>query len=214
MEQNYSLYVDIKKYLVDHIFNVILPRNNKCNMASLGAIASFSKGKNISKKDLSDNGFPCITYGELYTYYNEIIDSVKSKTSLDKNDLILTSKNDVIIPGYGETAIDLANAACILEDNIAICKNTIIIKTQLDGIFLSFYLNYKRKEIAKYVQGGSIMYININDLKKVNLLIPPLKDQRKINKILSSVNKKIELTNKQINLMKTYKKGLLQKMFC
>ena len=34
----------------------------------LGKIAKFSKGKGISKSDISENGkFECIRYGELYT---------------------------------------------------------------------------------------------------------------------------------------------------
>ncbi len=48
----------------------------------LGEIASFSKGKGISKADISDNGTTeCIRYGELYTTYGETIIDVKSKTS-------------------------------------------------------------------------------------------------------------------------------------
>jgi len=40
----------------------------------LGDIVDFYKGKGISREDLSDNGTPCILYGELYTTYGEIID--------------------------------------------------------------------------------------------------------------------------------------------
>jgi len=49
----------------------------------LGDVATFAKGKGISKSDISNNGkFECIRYGELYTHYNEIIKDIISKTNL------------------------------------------------------------------------------------------------------------------------------------
>ncbi|MGL4511311.1 restriction endonuclease subunit S, partial [Cetobacterium sp.] len=54
----------------------------------LGEIAKFSKGKNIAKIDISEEGFECIRYGELYTKYNEVIKEVTSKTNLKETDLI------------------------------------------------------------------------------------------------------------------------------
>ena len=41
---------------------------------NLGEVATFSKGKGISKSDISENGITeCIRYGELYTLYGETI---------------------------------------------------------------------------------------------------------------------------------------------
>ena len=49
-------------------------------------IASFGKGKSLSKKDISKEGHPCILYGELYTKYGPITTKVYNKTNkLDKN---------------------------------------------------------------------------------------------------------------------------------
>ena len=56
----------------------------------LGEIAKFSKGKGISKEDISETGeTECIRYGELYTTYNETIDTVFSKTNIDTSHLVL-----------------------------------------------------------------------------------------------------------------------------
>ena len=49
----------------------------------LGEIATFSKGKGISKSEIAENGtIECIRYGELYTHYKEVITEIKSKTNI------------------------------------------------------------------------------------------------------------------------------------
>ncbi len=89
------------------------------NESKLGSIATFSKGKGIAKGDISSNGInKCIRYGELYTYYNELAENIKSSTNLDVNNLILSCLNDVLIPASGESAIDLATATCVKESEI------------------------------------------------------------------------------------------------
>ena len=37
----------------------------------------------------------CVRYGELYTKYGEIIYDIYSKTDLNKNELVLSDKNDI-----------------------------------------------------------------------------------------------------------------------
>ena len=50
----------------------------------LDNVFKFYKGKGISKIELSEEGIPCIIYGELYTKYREVIGVVKSKTNIKK----------------------------------------------------------------------------------------------------------------------------------
>ncbi|MBU6361660.1 MAG: hypothetical protein WCR08_08480 [Gammaproteobacteria bacterium] len=87
----------------------------------LGDVASFFKGKGISKADVSPNAYsPCIRYGELYTRYSEVVDDVYSKTDVADADLFLSQRHDVIIPASGETKLDIAKASCVMWDNIAL----------------------------------------------------------------------------------------------
>jgi len=84
-------------------------------------VAKFSKGKGVSKSDISPNGAqPCIRYGELYTHYSETIESVISYTDISSDDLVLSEANDVIIPASGETQVDIATASCVLKSGIAL----------------------------------------------------------------------------------------------
>src|SRR5690606_39148145 len=181
----------------------------------LGEIATFTKGKNISKSDIVENGeIECIRYGELYTDYGEIINNIVSRTNLSKNDLVFSKTNDVIIPSSGETQLDIATASCVMKDNIALGGDLNIIRTKNNGIFISYYLNNKKKkDIASLAQGNSVVHLYNHQLKTLLLNIPSLAEQQKIASFLSAVDKKIDQLQQKQHLLEQYKKGVMQQLF-
>jgi type I restriction enzyme, S subunit len=181
----------------------------------LGDFASLYKGKGISKDDIVDNGLlECIRYGELYTTYNEIIKNVVSKTNLPPLDLFLSEYNDVIIPASGETQIDIATASCVLKSGVALSGDLNVIRSSMNGVFLSFYLNSKKKfDIARLSQGSSVMHLYSSQLKLLKLTIPTLPEQQKIASFLSAVDEKIQQLSRKKELLEQYKKGVMQQLF-
>ena len=181
----------------------------------LGNIAKFSKGKGISKSDITENGkFECIRYGELYTVYGETISTILSRTDLDSKNLIFSSYNDIIIPASGETQLDIATASCVLKDGVALGGDLNIIKTDNNGVFLSYYLNNSKKEdIASLAQGVSVVHLYSSQLSTLNLNLPTLPEQTRIANFLSSVDEKLNLLKEKKALLEEYKKGIMQKIF-
>ncbi len=181
----------------------------------LNDVAEFRKGKGISKSDIIDDGdLECIRYGELYTTYNELIVNVVSKTNLPLKGLELSEYNDVIIPASGETQLDIATASCVLKSGVALSGDLNIIRSSLNGIFLSFYLNNKKKlEIAKLAQGSSVVHLYSSQLKSLKLNIPTLPEQQKIASFLTAVDEKIQQLSRKKELLSQYKKGVMQQLF-
>lgn len=181
----------------------------------LGDIAKFLKGKGISKADIIKNGkSECIRYGELYTHYHETIRDVISRTDTDPSNLVFSKKNDVIIPSSGETRLDIAKASCVLKEGIALGGDLNILRTKNNGVFLSYYLNFgKKQEIAALAQGVSVVHLYSSQLATLALHIPTIGEQKKIADFLTMLDEKINDSTKQIEFAQTYKKGLLQKMF-
>ncbi|MDQ1806306.1 restriction endonuclease subunit S, partial [Chryseobacterium sp. CKR4-1] len=181
----------------------------------LGEIAKFSKGKGISKSDIEENGVTeCIRYGELYTHYREVINEIRSTTNIDKSTLVLSEENDVIIPASGETTIDIATASCVLKSGIALGGDLNIIKTKINGIFLSYYLNSKKKiEIANLAQGISVVHLYSSQLASLSLSLPKLNEQNRISSFLALLDKRIQTQNKIIEQLETLIKGLSEKLF-
>lgn len=182
---------------------------------SLDEVATILKGKGISKADIVEDGeFPCIRYGELYTHYNETISTVKSYTNSNPKDLILSKANDVIIPASGETQIDIAKASCVLESGVALGGDLNIIRSKINGVFLSYYLNNaKKKDIAQMAQGIAVVHLYPNQLKTLKLQIPNPKEQQKIALCLSSLDELIKAQEERIEQLKQHKKGLMQGLF-
>ncbi len=167
----------------------------------LHEIAELSKGIGISKEQLSENGTPCILYGELYTKYkSEIISKIISKTDIEKSKLKHSKQNDVIIPCSGETAIDIAVARCVPFDNVLLGGDMNVIRLhKYDGAFMAYQLNGKRKtDIAKLAQGVSVVHLYGENLKSIKTYNPSLQEQQKIVKLLSMLDERLEVQNKII----------------
>ena len=182
----------------------------------LSDIADLYKGTGISKDQLSDEGEPCILYGELYTKYkSETIEKVISKTNIENTKLVRSKANDVIIPCSGETAEDIATARCVLNDNILLGGDLNIIRLRgYDGIFMSYQLNGKRKyDIAKVAQGVSVVHLYGEHLKGVKTVNPCLEEQKKIASLLALLDERIATQNKIIDKLQSLIKGISNRIF-
>ena len=181
----------------------------------LHEIAELSKGIGISKEQLSENGTPCILYGELYTKYkSEIISKIISKTDIEKSKLKHSKQNDVIIPCSGETAIDIAVARCVPFDNVLLGGDLNVIRLhKYDGAFMAYQLNGKRKtDIAKLAQGVSVVHLYGENLKSIKTYNPSLQEQQKIVKLLSMLDERLEVQNKIIEKLQSLIKGIRNNM--
>lgn len=180
----------------------------------LGEIAMFLRGSGVSKSDIVDNGNrEAIRYGELYTVYNEKVSLVKSRINGSQRDT-LSNKNDVILPSSGETAIDISTATFVGKDGVALGGDLNIVRTQESGLFLSYYLNHrKRYDIAKLAQGISVVHLYASDLKTLQIQLPIMEEQQKIAAFLAAVDKRVALLERKVQQLEAYKRGVMQRLF-
>ena len=185
------------------------------DITRLREIADFSKGKGISKSEVDENGITeCIRYGELYTIYGEVISEIKSKTNVPTENLVLSEANDVIIPASGETQIDIATASCVQKSGVALGGDLNIIKTSNNGIFLSYYLNSKRKmEIARLAQGISVVHLYSSQLASLEIHLPGLEEQSIVASFFSILSERISTQNKIIAQLESLMRCLREKLF-
>ena len=80
--------------------------------------------------------------------------------------------------------------------------------------FLAYYLNSQEftKQLSKSY-GNSFRVLSSSAIRSTMLNIPCLEEQQQIVAILGTITRKIELNNKQIDLVKNLKQALMQQLF-
>jgi len=68
------------------------------------------------------------------------------------------------------------------------------------------------KNILKFINGGTRAKLNQSDLREIEILSPPLPEQKKIVSILTSVDEVIEKTQSQIDKLQDLKKGTMNEL--
>lgn len=184
-------------------------------VVKLENLADIKKGKGLSKGKLDDNGkFNCILYGELYTKYSEIINTVDSKTN--ENEGIRSEIGDILIPASTTTnALDLAIASCVNKENILLGGDINILRTKkkYNSKFLAYYLtNAKKHELARVAQGITIVHLYGKDFKKLNICLPEISEQNNIVNIFEVAENEINLLENKLQALKKQKKFLLNNL--
>ena len=179
----------------------------------LGDVFQFFKPGGLKKEDLNENGNTyCIHYGHLFTEYNEVIYQVKFKT--DKKGF-LSKNGDILMPSSDVTPLGLAKASALLLDDVLLGGDINILRAKSDvsSEFFSYTINYHKKKILDKVSGTTVKHIYIRDIVENQYYTPSLPEQQKIASFLSSIDEKINLTDKKLELLKQYKQGVMQQIF-
>ena len=178
-------------------------------------VASITKGKRVSKADITKGGAtPCIRYAELYTHYREVIHEVVSRTNVPHEGLMLSQPEDVIVPASGETKVDIARAACVLPERVALGSDLNILRSDLYGPFFSYLLNSPlRHTIARLAQGDSVAHLYPKQLSQVWLAYPLRLEQQKIAYCLGSLDDLIAAEGQKLDALRQHKQGLMQQLF-
>ena len=184
------------------------------NLASLG---EFSKGKGISKSQLSEKGLPCIRYGEIYTTHHFVIKQFHSfiDEEIAKQSQPL-SKNDLLFAGSGETVDEIGKCVAYLGDEEAYAGGDIIIlsPTNADSLYLSYCLNSDIiiKQRRKFGQGNAVVHIYAASLGKLMVPMPPKEEQKQIARIFSLLDNKIDVLEEKRSKFLRLKQGLMQQL--
>ncbi len=80
----------------------------------------------------------------------------------------------------------------------------------LDQNFIDQLLLTSQNEIYKLGRGVAQKNLNVEDFKKINLILPPLPEQKKIATILTSLDDEIKKVGEMIEKSEDMKKGLIK----
>ena len=119
---------------------------------------------------------------------------------ISKGNLLVVTRT-----GVGKVAIAPFDIA-ISQDITGVILNS---QKTFNG-FIYWYLDYKASRLRSIIQGTSISGLLRGDLESFLIPLPPVKEQKKIAKILTSINDEIQKESNHRDRLNSLKKGLMQ----
>ena len=158
---------------------------------------AYLQGKNIKNGSVDATGL---------VFVNDEFHKKQSKSKLKVDDILMVQSGHV-----GECAVveaEYENANC----------HALIVMTPKAGVSSKFYIYFFHSEVGrrlihKITTGNTIKHILTSDLKPLVVFAPLLEEQQKIASFLSSVDSKITKLREKRELLETYKRGMMQKLF-
>lgn len=164
----------------------------------LGDVANdMYRGSGIKRDQVTESGFPCVRYGEIYTTYNIAFDCCVSHT----DETVITSPKyfetgDILFAITGESVEEIGKSIAYLGKEKCMSGGDIVVmKHSQNPKYLSYALS-SPKAIKQKGYGKTklkVVHTNIPSLKEVSIPIPPLSEQQEIVEYLDSSFAKIDM---------------------
>ncbi|WJI08800.1 restriction endonuclease subunit S [Methanobacterium sp. CWC-01] len=210
LEKNQELWETYKKGMMQQIFSQKLRFKDEngedypdWEEKRLGEVAHFLDGRRIPLKssDRAKRRGP-------YPYYGAsgIIDYIDDY--IFDEELVLLAEDGANIITRSSRLAFLAKGKYWVNNHAHVIKGL----PEINQYFLCEQL--ERVNYAKYNTGTAQPKLNNKVCLKIPIKIPKIEEQEKIASILSKIDEKIEQLDKELEINREFKKGLLQQMFC
>jgi type I restriction enzyme S subunit len=121
-------------------------------------------------------------------------------------------KGAVVVAMYGATAAKVAYTQIDLTTNQACC-NLIIDDNKADSQFVYYYIQSSYEELLNLACGAAQQNLSVGVIADFPILLPPLDEQKRIVSILSSLDDKIDLLNRENSTLEAMAETLFRQWF-
>jgi len=156
-----------------------------------------NRGRNPKYYD--NEAYPVIDNVMIKNNYHPNINEATRFIDQDTHDNFLRGYLEPNIPIMTLVGGGIGNVSLSIDDKSVIVQNTIGFKTKpevLDSIYLYYWFLYKHDELIQFNRGSGQPSIRKTDIENMNIELKDINYQRKVSKILSEIDEKIELNNK------------------
>ena len=181
----------------------------------LDELSKLSSGGTPSRnnKDYWDGEIPWITTGEInFNIINRSVEYI-SNEGLKNSSAKLFPRDTILIAMYGQGKTRGKSAILGIEATTNQACAAILPTNENNQNFIYHYLVREYDNLRTISNEGSQKNLSLGLLKEVKVTIPSLEEQEKIASFFSLIDKKISLQSEKVEMLKEYKKGMMQKIF-
>ncbi|NQT09337.1 restriction endonuclease subunit S [Candidatus Bathyarchaeota archaeon] len=167
-----------------------------------------------NQSDYYNGNIPWVKSTELN--YGIISDTEEhiSKRALEESNAKIYPTGTLLIAMYGLEAVGTRGRCAILGVNAATNQAIAAIqpKKQILPRFLYYFYQQMGNLIMKYAEGTKRKNLSLSIMKKIPIIVPPIKEQEKIVKIVENQDDRIKIENHKMNQLNILKQGLMQSL--
>lgn len=148
------------------------------------------RGSGIKRDQTTEEGIPCVRYGEIYTTYGIWFDKCASHTSLD---YVPSPKyfehGDILFVITGESVEDIAKStAYVGHEKCLAGGDIVVVKHNQNPKYLSYALatTEARKQKSAGKVKSKVVHSSVPAIEQLKIPVPPMEVQDEIVKILDN----------------------------
>ena len=171
----------------------LLTFDDTVKRVKLGEVGEFIRGNGLQKKDFVEEGFPCIHYGQIHTYYGTFTTKTKSFVADPLySKLKKAHTGDLIIATTSEDAEGVCKAVAWLgKEDVAVSGDAYIFRHSQNPKYVAYlfqteqFLKYKKRAAT----GTKVIRVSGESMANFEFPLPPLSVQERIVSILDRFDK-------------------------
>lgn len=146
------------------------------------------RGAGIKREEVSEDGMPCIRYGEIHTTYNIWFDDCISHADESKQvSRKYAEKGDILFAITSEDVPFVGNSVAYLgNERILVGGDIVVMKHNQDPKYMAYALSTSDaiKQKGKGKVKSKVVHTNVPSLQEIVIPIPSMTEQKRIASIL------------------------------
>ncbi|WP_422122334.1 restriction endonuclease subunit S [Planococcus sp. X10-3] len=194
------------------------PEWEEAALADLGTTYTGLSGK--TKEDFGHGEASFVTYVNVFNNLKASIDGLQSVDLSDGKNQNAVGQGDILFTTSSETPheVGMASYWAFDQNNVflnSFCFGLRLTSDLINAEFLTYLLRSPiyRAVITLLAQGSTRFNISKTGLMKMKVLIPSSEEQRKIVRVLSQIDTKLDKEQEKLMVLEEQKKGFMQGMF-
>ena len=189
-----SAELSARRKQYEYYRDTLLKFDDKIPQVTLKDIATdIYRGSGIKRDEVTEEGIPCVRYGEIYTTYNTWFKDCVSHT---KEDYVSSPKyfehGDILFAITGESVEDIAKSVAYLGDDKCMAGGDIVVlKHNQNPRYLAHVLSttYARQQKSKGKVKSKVVHSNVSSIESITIPLPSLEVQERYANVLDNFEK-------------------------